>query len=614
MSPSQVDDAWLRIERWLAANAPDTHATLRAGAGAAAVADAQRRLGLRFPDDLVASLQRHDGCEWVRGHFTLAGPFRPAAVADMVTSHLETEEVLAEFEGYWDRHHLMFAATNTDWWLVVDCEPGSSHGRVGTWHGGGGVTWSEWPSIGALLSDVADALEARRPINRWAPVAFGGELDWKLGAAPAAAEPRSVLAMAAATTAPVAPLVRRPGAGQTDPGWIDSSSCLTFVKDVEPDELLRRFGVGSPEVPVRRETAPLTAGQARAAEHSWTTGHLPVVRAGRAGEWSFAFEAGHHEGIRPPVLPRLSAGTQAVALYTWGPQLVVMRDGEVVASLYGEQPDRLGGSNPAPLGGALIREGVWPWDRFRPLEEHISALLAVLRSELGIEFDPATLTRPLPGGPFLAELPDPAVVTRGLSLDHGGQVAALTVFAAPDRLRPALVVQARELAAEAGLTGYPEITAALDRLAAGETWPVTGESPLGMRIRLLAAEHGAASRATPWENPSEVLTTADRDAWKHRFRAAEAIMELIAGPPERAARFVLGERKDPGWPDRFAADLGPVDIPDGAAAATADREGQEHYRAHGSGGAGYRVPIWPSVAPPRPHGRIGGAHSIGGPP
>jgi hypothetical protein len=91
-----------------------------------------------------------------------------------------------------------------------------------------------------------------------------------------------------------------------------------------------------------------------------------------------------------------------------------------------------------------------------------------------------------------------------------------------------------------------------------------------------------------------VLTPADEAAWRHRFRAAEAIIELIAGPPRRAARFVLAERKDPGWPDRFAADLGPVGIPHGAAGTIADQEAQEHNRAHGSGGAGYRVPIWPS--------------------
>jgi hypothetical protein len=507
----------------------------------------------------------------------------------------------------------MFAATNSDWWLLVDCEEGDTHGRVGLWIGGSGVSWTEWPSIGALLSDVAEALETGSPINRWVPVAFGGELEWKLVTAPAAAGPRSVLTMAAAATEPVAPLRPRHNPLRTRSGWIDdygSLSCLTFVENIEPDELLRRFGVGGPDVPVRRETALLTAAEARAAEHSWTTGHLPVVRVGRAGKWSFAFEDGHHEGIRPPVLPRLSAGTQAVSLYLWGPELVVMRDGVAIATLYGEQPDRLGGQNPAPLAGSLVREGVWPWDRFRSRQEHITGLLAVLRGQLGVEFDPAILSGPLLGGPFLADLPDRAVITRGLSLNHGGQVAALTEFAAPDRLRPALVIQARELAAETGLTEYPEITDALDRLAAGETWPVTGDSPLGMRFRLLAAENAAGSSAPKWENRSPELTPADRAAWRHRFNAAEAIMELIAGPPRRAARFVLAERKDPGWPDRFAADLGPVDIRPGAVAATADREGQEHYQAHGSGGGGYRVPIWPSrstswtEAPPAFRSRI----------
>ena len=597
MSASGVADAWLRIERWLAAKAPHTHASLRAGASAAAVADAQRRLGLRFPDDLVASLQRHDGCEWSRGYFGLAGPFRLVAVADMVESHLQTEEALAEFEGYWDRHLLMFAATNTDWWLVVDCEPGNRHGRVGTWNGGTGVSWAEWASIGALLSGIADALETGRVIGDWVPVAFGGELDWKLVTAPVAPAPRSVLAQAAATNEPVAPLLHQHGPLRTRQGWADdysNNSCLTFVENTDPDELLRRFGVGGPEVPVRRETALLTAAEARAAEHSPATGHLPVVRAGRAGNWSFAVEDRHHEGIKPPMLPRLSAATRAVALYFWGPELVVMRDGVVVATFCGFDPERRGGQDPAMLDGPLAREGIRPWDRYRSLQEHISGLLAILRSELGVEFDPAILTGPLPGGPFLAELPDRAFITRGLSLDHGGQVAALTEFAAPDRLQPALVIQARELAAETGLTEYPEIADALDRLAAGETWQIAGESPLGMRFRLLAAENAAANSAAPWENRSSVLTPADRDAWGQRFKAAEAIMELIAGPPQRAARFVLAERKDPGWPDRFAADLGPVDIPPGATSAIADREGQEHDRAHGSGGAGYRVPIWPS--------------------
>jgi cell wall assembly regulator SMI1 len=43
MSTSQVAQAWPRIEQWLAAQAPGALASLRPG--------------LRFPDDLVASLE-----------------------------------------------------------------------------------------------------------------------------------------------------------------------------------------------------------------------------------------------------------------------------------------------------------------------------------------------------------------------------------------------------------------------------------------------------------------------------------------------------------------------------------------------------------------------------
>lgn len=596
MSTSQVADGWLRIERWLAENAPHTNASLRVAAGADKVADAQRRLGLSFPADLVASLERHDGCEWSRGFFGLAGPFRPLAVADMVQRHVETEDVLTDSVGYWNRHLLMFATTNTDWSLVVDCEPGDTHGRVGEWSGGEGVSWTEWPSVGALLSEVAAAMESGRPVGYWVPVAFGGQLDWKLRTDPIVPAPQSVLAMARATSEPVAPLLRHRGPVGARHGWIDdygNNSCLTFVENIDADELLRRFGVGGPDVPVSRETVRLTAAEARAAEHSWTTGHLPVVRAGRAGRWSFAIEDRHHDGIKPTVLPRLSAGTRAAVLYTFGPELVVMRDGMLVAAFCGFEPDRRAGQDPALLDGPLFRERIRPWDRSRSLQEHVSGLLAILRTELGVEFDPEVLTGPLPCGPFLAEMPDRAVITRGLSLSHGPQVAALTAFASPDRLQRALVSQARELAAEAGLTEYREIGAALDRLATGESWQVTGGSELGKRFRLLAAEHAATWAAAAWENRADVLTPADRTAWQNRFRGAEAIMELIAGPPQRAARFVLAERKDPGWPHQFAAVLGPVDIPHGAEAEMAEQENQEHNRAH-MGGAGYHVPIWPT--------------------
>jgi cell wall assembly regulator SMI1 len=58
---STVDDAWQRIQAWLAGNAPATLATLRPPAAPGQVVAAEAELGLAFPTDLTASLRRRDG-------------------------------------------------------------------------------------------------------------------------------------------------------------------------------------------------------------------------------------------------------------------------------------------------------------------------------------------------------------------------------------------------------------------------------------------------------------------------------------------------------------------------------------------------------------------------
>src|SRR6266542_6837542 len=58
---SVVDEAWRRIEAWLATHTPATLATLRPPAALDQVAAAEAELGLSFPADLTASLRRYDG-------------------------------------------------------------------------------------------------------------------------------------------------------------------------------------------------------------------------------------------------------------------------------------------------------------------------------------------------------------------------------------------------------------------------------------------------------------------------------------------------------------------------------------------------------------------------
>lgn len=56
-----VSQAWDRIEAWLAENAKKVVKSLRKPAKPAAIAKAEKELGVTFPVDFAASLARHDG-------------------------------------------------------------------------------------------------------------------------------------------------------------------------------------------------------------------------------------------------------------------------------------------------------------------------------------------------------------------------------------------------------------------------------------------------------------------------------------------------------------------------------------------------------------------------
>lgn len=56
-----VNRQWHRIERWLQANAPKSSAALASPGRARTIAIAESQTGLDFPDDLRASLLRHNG-------------------------------------------------------------------------------------------------------------------------------------------------------------------------------------------------------------------------------------------------------------------------------------------------------------------------------------------------------------------------------------------------------------------------------------------------------------------------------------------------------------------------------------------------------------------------
>ncbi|MGC0334080.1 hypothetical protein RKD23_007070 [Streptomyces sp. SAI-170] len=85
---------------------------------------------------------------------------------------------------------------------------------------------------------------------------------------------------------------------------------LTFVRDLPPDELLRRMGVDEETLAPRdaRELSEEFADDFYDADE-------PVVTTGSDGGWTWAWEQGGTHGLDDRVLRAVSAGTRAVVLH-----------------------------------------------------------------------------------------------------------------------------------------------------------------------------------------------------------------------------------------------------------------------------------------------------------
>ncbi|MFG6196687.1 hypothetical protein [Nonomuraea sp. JJY05] len=160
-----VDRQWRRIERWLREHAPRTYASLGAPGRAGTIALAEAQTGLEFPDDLRASLLRHNG---------MSGP--PAA-----RFGFGGEQVLGvrEIRDQWrdscaarvGRGDPIGRLIRVGTLIEVDADTG---------HVVASMVRPDpiWPSYHAMLRDMADALEQGRPVFGARATVKGGLLRW----------------------------------------------------------------------------------------------------------------------------------------------------------------------------------------------------------------------------------------------------------------------------------------------------------------------------------------------------------------------------------------------------------------------------------------------------
>ncbi|WP_344981043.1 SMI1/KNR4 family protein [Streptosporangium fragile] len=186
-----VNRQWRRIETWLKINAPRSYRTLGKPGNAETIAAAEAHMGLRFPDDLRASLLRHDGAvyltdTWAFGFLGDAN-LGIQGIRDtwQQLCEIDAEDVVeGEFSDrqmqWWDGRMIPFSADGMGDHLVID----SVKRDVGDTDHEGSMNFTpagiRIRSYYALLKATADALETGDSIGYMKPKPVDGELEWEV--------------------------------------------------------------------------------------------------------------------------------------------------------------------------------------------------------------------------------------------------------------------------------------------------------------------------------------------------------------------------------------------------------------------------------------------------
>ena len=359
-------------------------------------------------------------------------------------------------------------------------------------------------------------------------------------------------------------------------GWLADSGwpwCLTFVRGVSEDHVLRAFGADPDEAVLREPGEPMPAPEGM-------TEAAPVIRVGQAGDWVIVIEEDEPpQGTRPEVLRRVSAGGgEAVALHEdigkLNHEFAHAVDGEIVTAVTTSVPAHWRGTQP---------------ERLRPLAEELceafdvggttpslEVLLALAEGVFGLRLSPSDLERPMRSARILPPLEDRRWAPPPGQEFHIGNDPVLDLLlnrADQPALTVIAAVRIRRLMEEAGLDSYPELVTAVEDAIAGQGRPPADEDPAGKALRRLAREKEEAERYLA------MLVNGHRPP----FPVEELPLRVRRGDVAQLVRLLL-DRDHPGrilvsemmyqqvwdakgwqeplsWRPRFIADFRDVEIP-----------------------------------------------------
>lgn len=274
---------------------------------------------------------------------------------------------------------------------------------------------------------------------------------------------------------------------------IEDIFCLTYVKDVDEIEVLRRMG-GLPD------TIAVRTHEQVESLADYDNGYPDVALVQRMGEWTVVFEPYGFHGAS--LFDALSRGTEAVCVqrhdyaesmfgYAVDGELITAFDPLIPAYRDGADPDRLL-ERMIEIGFNTVDEDDYMDD---PEFGTIGSCLLLARQLTGVLPTPEALTGPLTSvylEPWFGEGPKEPAGRPG----HDGPIDA--------------VAEVRRLATLHGLTGTPGLAEALASAESGTPVRVTPDSPLGRHVRewLIAATR--ASRSLNDHGAQRRMTEADR--------------------------------------------------------------------------------------------------------
>lgn len=308
--------------------------------------------------------------------------------------------------------------------------------------------------------------------------------------------------------------------------------CLTFARGSDIGEVFHDFGAD----PARSTTTGIPSIPFP------EPGEPRQILGRRSGNWVVVLDTDiPAQGTRPEVLRRISAGTEAVALYNdigkFNHEFAHAHDGEIITALTTSFPAHWRGSQPDRLRG-LAEELMEAFDESGT--PSLQVLLALMEGVFGLSLDPQDLREPWRAAPLLPLLDDlpPDLPGQGRPRTGDPVIDVLIRHASDDALRRALMTRCDRVLAETGTDAHPVLTEAIRGALVGPAVLVADDEPLGLALRAVGKD-----------DPQ--VATMLRLVLAGRRSGALAIDYRL----HRIAR-------TPGWRELFISDLGDIAVPD----------------------------------------------------